>query len=78
MLTQDQTRQGWVYPAYEERSKDSFRDYYRFVPHGQFTVEYTLRLNNEGRFHLPPARVEAMYAPEFFGETPLAAMEVQP
>ncbi len=78
LLTQDEKRQGWVYPAYEERSNDSFRAYYRFVPQGQFTVEYTLRLNNEGRFHLPPARVEAMYAPEFFGETPLAAMEVQP
>ena len=78
LLAQGEKRQGWVYPAYEERSHDSFRAYYRFVPKGRFTVEYTLRLNNEGRFHLPPARVEAMYAPELFGETPLEAMEVQP
>jgi uncharacterized protein YfaS (alpha-2-macroglobulin family) len=31
-------------------------------------VEYTLRLNNVGDFALPPSRVEALYAPEMFGE----------
>ena len=31
-------------------------------------VEYTVRLNNVGDFALPPSRVEAMYAPEMFGE----------
>ena len=41
-------------------------------------VEYTLRLNNPGRFVLPPTRVEAMYAPESFGEAPNAALEVAP
>ncbi len=29
-----------------------------------------MRLNNPGRFALPPTRVEAMYAPESFGESP--------
>lgn len=71
-------KQDGVRPAYEERAEDSFRAYYRFVPKGRFSVEYTLRLNNEGRFNLPPARVEAMYAPELFGETPVPAMDVRP
>jgi alpha-2-macroglobulin len=41
-------------------------------------VEYTVRLNNPGRFALPPTRVEAMYAPESFGESPNTAWEVGP
>ncbi|MDR3394744.1 MAG: MG2 domain-containing protein [Parasulfuritortus sp.] len=78
LLTQGETRQGWVWPAYEERTHDSFRSYYDFVPKGQFTVEYTVRLNNEGHFNLPSARVEAMYAPELFGEVPVADVDVKP
>ena len=31
-----------------------------------------------GRFGLPPARVEALYAPENHGELPLAPFEVRP
>lgn len=77
-LTKGEKRQGWVWPAYEERTYDSFRAYYRFVPKGQFTVEYTLRLNNEGHFNLPTARVEAMYSPELFAELPVADMDVKP
>ena len=41
-------------------------------------VEYSVRLNNPGTFALPPTRVEAMYAPESFGETPNASIEVGP
>jgi uncharacterized protein YfaS (alpha-2-macroglobulin family) len=37
---------------------------------GRHVIEYTVRLNNPGRFALPPSRVEAMYAPESFGESP--------
>jgi uncharacterized protein YfaS (alpha-2-macroglobulin family) len=33
-------------------------------------MEYTIRLNNVGSFAVPPSRVEAMYAPEMFGEAP--------
>lgn len=83
LLATGEGKKGWeglrnLWPAYEERSHDSFRAYYRFVPKGRFSVEYTLRLNNEGRFNLPTARVEAMYAPELFGETPVPVVEVKP
>ena len=77
LLTQGEKREGWVHPAYEERRFDAFRAYYTFVPKGRFTVEYTVRLNNPGNFVLPATRVEAMYAPEMFGELPNAALEVQ-
>jgi hypothetical protein len=42
------------YPAFQERTFEAFRAYYEFVPKGRWSVEYTVRLNNEGRFSLPP------------------------
>jgi hypothetical protein len=67
---------GWL--AYEERSFEAFRAYYRYLPKGPLKIEYTVRLNNPGEFGLPPTRVEAMYAPEMFGEVPNARMTVKP
>ena len=65
-------------PAFEERSFEAFRSYFEFMPRGKHVIEYTVRLNNPGRFSLPPTRVEAMYAPESFGELPNGAVEVAP
>jgi hypothetical protein len=48
------------------------------VPKGEFSIDYTIRLNNPGVFQLPPTRVDAMYAPEMFGELPNAAVTVAP
>ncbi len=67
---------GWV--AFEERSFEAFRSYYEYLPKGVVTMEYTVRLNNVGDFALPPSRVEAMYAPEMFGEWPNARVKVAP
>ncbi|NRR29313.1 alpha-2-macroglobulin [Oxalobacteraceae bacterium] len=67
---------GWQRPAFEERAFDGFRAYYSYVPKGKFTIEYTVRLNNAGRFEMPATRVEAMYAPEIFAELPVAKMDV--
>jgi uncharacterized protein YfaS (alpha-2-macroglobulin family) len=72
----EKQRGGWVEPAFQERKQDAFRSYFAFVPKGKWSVEYTVRLNNEGRFNLPPTHVEAMYSPEMFGDTPNAAMVV--
>jgi hypothetical protein len=65
---------GWE--AYEERSFSAFRSYYAYLPKGKVSLQYTLRLNAVGSFALPPTRVEAMYAPEMFGEAPNARFEV--
>jgi uncharacterized protein YfaS (alpha-2-macroglobulin family) len=75
-LAMGEKRAGWQRPAFEERAFDGFRAYYRYVPKGSFTVEYTVRLNNPGRFDMPASRVEAMYAPEVFGELPVAKLDV--
>jgi len=66
----DQASRGDAWPAYVERTFDAYRAYYARVPKGRFSVEYTVRLNNSGDFALPATRVEAMYAPEIFGEVP--------
>jgi alpha-2-macroglobulin len=71
-------RAGNAWPAFEERSFEAFRSYYEYLPRGRHVIEYTLRLNNPGRFALPPTRVEAMYAPETFCEVPNTAMDVAP
>jgi uncharacterized protein YfaS (alpha-2-macroglobulin family) len=76
IATGGEKKQGWVWPAFEERKFDSFRAYYRFVPKGKWVLEYTLRLNNAGEFLLPPTRVEALYSPEMFGELPNSRVSV--
>jgi hypothetical protein len=71
-----QDNRAWL--AYEERSFEAFRAYYRYLPKGGLSLEYTVRLNNPGRFGLPATRVEAMYAPEMAGELPSATLDVRP
>ena len=63
--------------AFEEKSFEAFRSYYSYLPKGVVKVEYTMRLNNVGDFALPPSRVEAMYAPEMFGEMPNPRVKVE-
>jgi uncharacterized protein YfaS (alpha-2-macroglobulin family) len=74
---QGEKREGDAWVAFEERSFESFRSYYQYLPRGRVKLSYTVRLNNVGEFSLPPSRVEAMYAPEMFGETPNAKIKVE-
>ena len=78
IATRTERNAGAAWAAYEERSFEAFRSYYEYLPKGKHVIEYTVRLNNPGRFGLPPTRVEAMYAPESFGEAPNALLEVGP
>jgi uncharacterized protein YfaS (alpha-2-macroglobulin family) len=66
---------GW--PAFDERSFEAFRSYYAYLPKGELQIHYTVRLNNVGSFALPPSRIEALYAPEMFGEAPNARVKVE-
>ncbi|MDQ6684214.1 MAG: alpha-2-macroglobulin, partial [Pseudomonadota bacterium] len=76
LATRGEKRSGGGELAYEERAFEAFRSYYEYLPRGKTVIEYSVRLNNPGRFQLPPTRVEAMYAPETFGEIPNANVEV--
>ncbi|MEO8508371.1 MAG: hypothetical protein ABI593_12150, partial [Betaproteobacteria bacterium] len=78
LATRGERKQGTVWPAFEERTFSAYRAYYRYVPKGRFVTEYTVRLNNPGTFNLPATRVEAMYAPEMFGELGNAPWAVLP
>ena len=78
MAQRGERREGSGWLAFEERAQEAYRAYFEWLPRGRHIVEYTLRLNNAGRFAMPPSRVEAMYAPETFGEIPNAPLEVQP
>jgi uncharacterized protein YfaS (alpha-2-macroglobulin family) len=77
IATQGESRAGNAWPAFEERSFEAYRSYYRYLPKGTVQLQYTLRLNNVGDFAVPPTRVEAMYAPEVFGEAPNARVVVE-
>lgn len=76
IATQGDTTAGGAVPVFEERSFEALRSYYRYLPKGTVKLDYTVRLNNVGDFALPPTRVEAMYAPEVYGELPNARMKV--
>jgi len=77
LLDQGNRQAGWAWLAFTERSFEGYRAFYQFVPKGKWSVEYTVRLNNPGTFHLPPTRVEAMYSPEMFGAAPNAPVVVK-
>jgi hypothetical protein len=67
----------WMaWPSYVERGSDSYRAYYARVAAGEWDLSYTVRLNNAGTFRFPATRVEAMYAPEIFGEAPNVSLDV--
>jgi uncharacterized protein YfaS (alpha-2-macroglobulin family) len=78
IATRGEKREGSAWLAFEERASEAWRSYFEWMPRGKHVVEYTVRLNASGRFQLPPTRVEAMYAPETFGEAPVAVLEVRP
>ena len=67
-----------LWPTFVERTFGFFRAYYEVAPKGKFRIDYTVRINNAGEFSLPPSRVEAMYAPDMFGERPNHNVVVQP
>ncbi|WP_234413757.1 alpha-2-macroglobulin [Ideonella sp. A 288] len=76
--TRTERREGAAWLAFEERAQDAYRASWEFMPRGRHAIEYTMRLNSAGRFALPPSRVEAMYAPDRFGELPGGVIEVRP
>ena len=77
MATRGEQAQAKAWLAYQERGLEALKAYYEYVPEGVSKLQYTIRLNNAGTFSLPASRVEAMYAPEMFGETPNAPVVVR-
>jgi uncharacterized protein YfaS (alpha-2-macroglobulin family) len=63
--------------TFEERSFDSYKQYYEYFPEGEFTLEYTIRLNQTGSFEMPQTRIEAMYSPDMYGEFPNRTIRIE-
>ena len=67
--------EGWP-TEFEEKSLGYFTSYAGYLPRGKYNLSYRIRLNSAGEFKMPVTRVEAMYAPETFGESPNADWKV--
>ena len=65
-------------PTFVEREGASVHAYFASLGAGRQSYEYVMRLNQPGEFRLPPTRVEAMYAPDVFGEVPNPEFVVKP
>ena len=69
--TEDSEKNIW--PSFVERGFDSYRAYYEYLPQGASSVEYTVRLNSVGHFHLPPTGIEARNQPDVYLMVPNSA-----
>jgi alpha-2-macroglobulin len=63
-------------PDWQERRTGAWRGFWRELGPGGATIEYRVRLGSAGRFSLPPASAEAMYAPDVRALLPGAALVV--
>jgi uncharacterized protein YfaS (alpha-2-macroglobulin family) len=62
-------------PDWLDRRTGAMQAYWREL-NGTSVIEYRLRLGSEGRFTLPPARAEAMYAPDIRAALPASGLTV--
>ncbi|MBU6165384.1 MAG: alpha-2-macroglobulin [Alphaproteobacteria bacterium] len=62
-------------PDWIDRRTGAVQAYWRELS-GTAAIEYRLRLGSEGRFTLPPARAEAMYAPDIRAALPATGLIV--
>jgi hypothetical protein len=63
-------------PTYVERRTEAVHAHYQAMSRETVVYEYTLRLNSEGSFKMPPTRVEALYSPEMMAMVPNRPVEV--
>ncbi len=66
---------GGTPPDWLDRRTGAVHAFWRQLD-GSAVVEYRLRLGSEGRFTLPPARAEAMYAPDIRAALPASRLSV--
>ena len=65
----------WI--AFEERRMDRMQVFFEYLPSGKMEFTYTMRLNQAGDFEFPPSRMEAMYDPTQYGESPNEPMKIK-
>ena len=77
LLAGDGNRRG-ASPDWQEHRTAAYRAFWQTLGPGSAMIEYRIRLGSAGRFTLPPAHAEAMYAPEVQALLPGAALVVAP
>jgi uncharacterized protein YfaS (alpha-2-macroglobulin family) len=76
LLDQGSAASGSGAPAdWIDRRTGAIRAYWRDLS-GMAVLDYRIRLGSEGRFTLPPARAEAMYAPDIRAALPATRLTV--
>ena len=65
-------------PDWVERRTGHFRAYWQQLGAAPVTIEYRIRLGGSGRFTVPPARAEAMYAPDINALLPGSILVIAP
>jgi uncharacterized protein YfaS (alpha-2-macroglobulin family) len=64
-------------PNFVENKSDKYIAYFVDVYPGEYSVEYLMRLENVGQFHLPATRVFSLYNQDVFGATGNQLMEIK-
>jgi hypothetical protein len=62
---------------YKEISDASVNFFIEYLPKGNYTFEYTLRVNNAGEFSSGIAKIQCMYAPEYNAHTKSRRIKVE-
>lgn len=62
---------------YEEIRDSATNFFIEWLPAGEYTLKYRVKANMAGRFRVGPARIQAMYAPEFGAYSAGHIIEVQ-
>ncbi|MBU6153766.1 MAG: hypothetical protein KGP28_05645 [Bdellovibrionales bacterium] len=75
ILSTEASSGSWI--AFEERRMDRMQVFFEYLPSGKMEFTYTMRLNQAGDFEFPPSRMEAMYDPTQYGESPNAPMKIK-
>jgi uncharacterized protein YfaS (alpha-2-macroglobulin family) len=70
----------WTYnpvALYEEVRDAQTNFFINRLPAGEITLKYVLRPTTSGKFHVLPAQLQSMYAPEFGAHTAAGTFEVK-
>lgn len=70
---------GWLGTWYEQQNMRDERveAFASFLPEGVYTYRYIAKATTPGKFVVPPAKAEEMYAPETFGRSASAKVTVE-
>lgn len=60
-----------------EKSYRGYKIYFEYLPKGETEVRYQYQLNNKGVYKMAPSRIEGIYEPSVFGETPNNTLTVE-